>query len=158
MPDGVPLDEARADLPEIVDRVERHHARITVTRDGRPVAVLIDAGDLASLEETLDLLSDPEVRSEIDQAQEDVRASRVTSGGELAARFADFDPGQATDVLVEEYLLQRAARQLTRSEQELVAAAVDARAAGLSWETIGTALGTSAPEAQQRYGTIADRS
>jgi len=157
MSDGLPLEEVRAELPEIVARVERRHARVTVTRGGRPVAVLINAGDLASLEETLALLSDPEAVSEIDQAREDVRAGRSISGDELAARFADFDPGQATDMPVEAYLLQRAARQLTRSEQELVDTVVDARAAGLSWQSIGAALGTSAPEARQRYGAVADR-
>ncbi len=44
---------------EYVDRVERDHERVVVTRNGRPAVVLISTEDLASLEETLDILSDP---------------------------------------------------------------------------------------------------
>ena len=45
---------------EYVDRVEREHERVVVTRNGRPAIVLISIEDLASLEETLAVLSDPE--------------------------------------------------------------------------------------------------
>ncbi len=45
---------------EYVDRVEREHERVVVTRNGRPVIVLISTEDLESLEETLAVLSDPE--------------------------------------------------------------------------------------------------
>jgi antitoxin YefM len=43
---------------EFVDRVDREHERIVVTRNGRPAAVLISPDDLGSLEETLELLGD----------------------------------------------------------------------------------------------------
>ncbi|MFZ1488796.1 MAG: type II toxin-antitoxin system prevent-host-death family antitoxin [Ilumatobacteraceae bacterium] len=45
---------------EYVDRVEREHERVVVTRNGRPTIVPISTEDLASLEETLAVLSDPE--------------------------------------------------------------------------------------------------
>jgi antitoxin YefM len=45
---------------EYVDRVEREHERVVVTRNGRPAIVLISTEDLESLEETLAVLSDPE--------------------------------------------------------------------------------------------------
>ena len=48
--------------------MERHHERVTVTRNGRPVAVLISPADLAELEETLDVLSDPEALADIREA------------------------------------------------------------------------------------------
>jgi hypothetical protein len=35
---------------------------------------------------------------------------------------------------------------------------VAVRAAGLSWQKIGTLLGTSAQAAQQRYGTVVEAS
>ena len=44
----------------MVDRVEHTHDRIVVTRNGRPAAVLVSPAELASLEDTLELLSDPE--------------------------------------------------------------------------------------------------
>ena len=45
-----PLREVRDHFSDVIDRVERHHERVTVTRNGRPVAVLISPADLAELE------------------------------------------------------------------------------------------------------------
>lgn len=42
-----PLREVRDHFSDVVDRVERHHERVTVTRNGRPVAALISPADLA---------------------------------------------------------------------------------------------------------------
>lgn len=41
---------------------------MTVTRNGRPVAALISPADLAELEETLDVLSDPDALADIREA------------------------------------------------------------------------------------------
>jgi hypothetical protein len=73
---------------------------------------------------------------------------------ELAKRFEDFDPTEAHDVPVEEYLLQRAVVARARSEQQLIETVAKARSAGMSWQRIGTLLGTSAQAAQQRYGAV----
>lgn len=54
-----PLRDVRNHFSEVIDRVEQHHERVTVTRNGRPVAVLVSPDDLAALEETLDVLSNP---------------------------------------------------------------------------------------------------
>ena len=62
------LREVRDHFSEVVDRVEHHHERVTVTRNGRPVAVLISPADLAELEETLDVLSDPDALADIREA------------------------------------------------------------------------------------------
>ena len=65
MTDTLPLATVKARLSELVDRVEREDDRIIVTRNGRPAAVLISADDLESLEETLAILSDPELMERI---------------------------------------------------------------------------------------------
>ncbi|MDN5751092.1 MAG: type II toxin-antitoxin system Phd/YefM family antitoxin [Pseudonocardia sp.] len=64
-----PLRNVRDHLSEFVDRAEREHERVVVTRNGRPAAVLIGYDDLAGLEETLDILSDPDALGEIRQAE-----------------------------------------------------------------------------------------
>ena len=56
----VPLRDLHDRLSDYVDKVEHEHERIVVTRDGRRVAVLLSAGDFAELEQTLDVLTDPE--------------------------------------------------------------------------------------------------
>ncbi|HEY6399484.1 MAG TPA: type II toxin-antitoxin system Phd/YefM family antitoxin [Solirubrobacteraceae bacterium] len=60
-----PLRAVRDHLSEIVDRVEREHERVVITRNGREAAVLLSAADLAELEETLSVLSDPQALADI---------------------------------------------------------------------------------------------
>ena len=69
MSETLPFSEVKAHLSEVADRVEREHDRIVVTRNGRPSFVLLSPDDLASLEETLDILQD-------DELMESLRTSR----------------------------------------------------------------------------------
>lgn len=61
----LPLSHVKAHLSEIADRVEGEHDRVVVTRKGRPAAVIVSPDDLESLEETLAVLSDPELMRQI---------------------------------------------------------------------------------------------
>ncbi len=67
---------------EYVDRVERHHERVVVTRNGRPAAVLVSPEDLEALEETLALLSDPEALTDLLEAERDLKAGKGIRGVE----------------------------------------------------------------------------
>lgn len=87
MSDVLPLAEVKAKFSEMVDRVEHQHERITVTRNGRPAAVLLSAEELAILEDTLELLSDPSAMVEIDAARREIQAGRVVAAEALRARY-----------------------------------------------------------------------
>jgi prevent-host-death family protein len=63
-----PLRAVRDHLSEVIDRVEYQHERVVVTRNGRDAAVLVSPEDLAELEETIDVLSDPEALADIREA------------------------------------------------------------------------------------------
>jgi len=65
---------------EYVDRVERDHERVIVTRNGRPAAVLISTDDLASLEETLAVLGDAETMRGLREADDAVAHGDVVRG------------------------------------------------------------------------------
>jgi prevent-host-death family protein len=82
-----PLRAVRDRLSELVDRVEREHERITVTRNGRPVAVLINPDDPAELEETVAVLGDPEVLADIASADAAYRVGDVLRGVEAVRRL-----------------------------------------------------------------------
>ncbi len=89
----VPLGEAKNRLSEYVSDVVSTHERVTITRHGRAAAVLIALDDLASLEETLDILSDPAALAGIREAEHDIAAGdtadEATIRADLAARRAD---------------------------------------------------------------------
>ncbi len=87
MSETLPLAEIKAHLSEIVDRVEREHERVVLTRNGRPAAVIMSPADLEALEDTLDLLSDPDAMREIAEARQDVRDGRSFSAEQLRAKY-----------------------------------------------------------------------
>ena len=65
---------------EFVDRVDREHERVVVTRNGRPAAVLISPDDLDSLEETLELLSNADAVRDLVEAEAAVASGDVVRG------------------------------------------------------------------------------
>lgn len=81
----IPLAEARAQLSRLVDEVVRTHERIEVTRKGRRAAVILSADDYDSIMETLDVLSDPELRQEIRQAEAELDAGEFSTLEEVTA-------------------------------------------------------------------------
>lgn len=76
------LRQVRDHLSEVVDRVEQEHERVTLTRNGRPAAVLISPDDLAQLEETLEVLGDLEALAEIREADAAYARGDVVRGVE----------------------------------------------------------------------------
>jgi len=66
------LRAVKAELSALLDRVQATHERVTITRNGHAAAVLISPEDLESLEETLDVLSNPEAMREIREARADL--------------------------------------------------------------------------------------
>ena len=89
MPETLPLAEIKAHLSEIVDRVEEQHERVTLTRNGRPAAVLISPDDLEALEDTLELLAGPRVRTEIERTRKEIAEGKGIDADELRARYLD---------------------------------------------------------------------
>jgi len=87
MSETLPLAQIKAHLSEIVDRVEREHERVVLTRNGRPAAVIMSTADLEALEDTLELLSDPQALEEIKAGRHDAANGRVVTSEELRAKY-----------------------------------------------------------------------
>ncbi len=83
----LPLAEIKKRLSEIIDGVEGRQDRVVLTRHGRPAAVIISPDELESLEETLDLLSNPKAMRDIRRSEGDIAAGRVVSGDEVRAKY-----------------------------------------------------------------------
>jgi antitoxin YefM len=87
MSETLPLANVKSKFSEMVDRVQHTHDRIIVTRNGRPAAVLISPEELASLEDTLELLSDPEAMHQLDESRRAYAAGDFVTGEELRSRY-----------------------------------------------------------------------
>ena len=55
--DQMALKDVKNQLSAVVDKVEREHERVVITKHGRPAAIVLSVEDLESLEETVDVLS-----------------------------------------------------------------------------------------------------
>jgi prevent-host-death family protein len=82
--DALPLSAVKARLSEIAEEVDRTHRRVQITKNGRSYVVLISAEDLASLEATVELLSDHEAMQRVGQAQTDIESGNFTTGEDMA--------------------------------------------------------------------------
>ena len=87
MSETVPLAQVKSKFSEMVDRVQHTHDRIVVTRNGRPAAVMISPDELASLEDTLELLSDSDALAELAEARQAHAVGDYITKDELRARF-----------------------------------------------------------------------
>ena len=82
-----PLREVRDHLSEVVDRVEHHHDRVVVTRNGHAAAVILSPDDLAELEETIEMLSDNAALADIREADEAYARGDVVRGVDAVRRL-----------------------------------------------------------------------
>lgn len=71
------LRDVKNRLSEVVDQVEREHDRVVITRHGKPAAVVISTDDLASLEETLEVVSRPKLVEQVRQSLAEMAAGEV---------------------------------------------------------------------------------
>ncbi|MGH8824247.1 MAG: type II toxin-antitoxin system Phd/YefM family antitoxin [Jiangellaceae bacterium] len=85
------MAEVKNRLSEVVDRLEREHGRLVITKHGRPAAVVLSIEDLESIEETLDIMSNSELVSDIRQAlaELDQGAASVLSKDQARRLIAD---------------------------------------------------------------------
>jgi antitoxin YefM len=77
MPKKVPFTRARAELSDLLDEVERSHEHVEITRNGRPAAVLMSPEEYEVIQETLEILGDPETLEDLRQSETDVQAGRL---------------------------------------------------------------------------------
>ena len=72
------LADVKNRLSEVVDRLEREHGRVIITKHGHPAAVVISVEDLESLEETLDILDSAALLADIRESLTELSAGQAT--------------------------------------------------------------------------------
>jgi prevent-host-death family protein len=62
----VPVRELRSNLSSLLDEVSDRRDHVLVTRNGSPAAALIPIDEYEALEETMEILSDPDALSALE--------------------------------------------------------------------------------------------
>ncbi len=83
----LPLSEAKAQLSKLVEAVAGRDEQITITRNGRPAAVLISPDEFESWQATIEIMRDPQFMDSIKRGLENLEAGRVLSEDEFDELF-----------------------------------------------------------------------
>ena len=79
----IPATEARKKFFDILSKVERAGAPVTITVNGIPKAVLMNAEDFDSWEETLEIMSDPKLVKGIEESKKELKRGEYVTLDEL---------------------------------------------------------------------------
>ncbi|MCW2702274.1 MAG: Prevent-host-death protein putative antitoxin of system [Blastococcus sp.] len=82
------LASVKAHFSHVIDEVAGTHERVTVTKNGSPVAVILAVEDYESLVETLEILSDPKATAEIREAESQMNDGEVYDEADVRAALA----------------------------------------------------------------------
>lgn len=85
----LPVREFRADLARLLDEVADRREHVTITRRGRPAAVLVPVDEYEALEETAEILSDAGALDDIREGLEDLKAGRLVALDEVRAELRE---------------------------------------------------------------------
>jgi prevent-host-death family protein len=72
----IALTDLRVELPTIIKKIAGGFDRLVVTVFGKPKAVLMNIEELESLEETLDILSEPGALKDIREGLKEAKAGK----------------------------------------------------------------------------------
>jgi antitoxin YefM len=72
----LPLSEVKMKLSQLVEEVVSLDEEITITRNGKPVAIIVSPDEFDSWKETLAIRADAELMAEIRKGLEDIKKKR----------------------------------------------------------------------------------
>lgn len=79
----IPISDVRADLPNLVNKVNKNLDRVIITVNGQPKAILVSAEELESLEETAEILAIPGAKRSIKEGLKQAKKGQGISLSEL---------------------------------------------------------------------------
>jgi len=85
----LPVADARAQLSRLIDEAVATHERFDITRNGRRAAVLLSADDDDTLQDTIAVLSDPELLTAHHEGQAAVEAGDHLDADQLVTAMRE---------------------------------------------------------------------
>lgn len=73
----LPITEARNKFPKIVEEASKTFSRFTITKNGKPEAILISKEEYDALIDSLEILSSKKSMASLRRAKKDVKAGRI---------------------------------------------------------------------------------
>ncbi|OGH10639.1 MAG: hypothetical protein A2857_01800 [Candidatus Levybacteria bacterium RIFCSPHIGHO2_01_FULL_36_15] len=77
------ITNARANLPSLVDKIEKEMGRVVITVNGKPKVVMISTEELESLEETAEILATPGALESIKRGSEQIKKGKFVKLSDL---------------------------------------------------------------------------
>lgn len=75
----ITISDARATLPDLVDKISNNMDRVTITVNGKAKATMISSEELESLEETAEVLSIPNIKKDILKSKRQIKAGNFVT-------------------------------------------------------------------------------
>jgi antitoxin YefM len=88
MAKSIPAREFRSRLSELLDDVADRRDHVLVTRNGKPAAALIPVDEYEALEETAEILSDPDALAAIETGLAELSRGESVTLAELREELA----------------------------------------------------------------------
>lgn len=79
----LPVTKVKRELLEILKAMEEDYVTVTVTRNGKPVGIIMTPDRYEALFETIDILGDSEALQALKTSQEDFESGRVYTHDEV---------------------------------------------------------------------------
>ena len=79
----ITISDARATLPDLVDKISNNMDRVTITVNGKAKATMISSEELESLEETAEVLSIPNIKKDILKSKRQIKAGNFVTLSDL---------------------------------------------------------------------------
>ncbi len=83
MSDFISISDARATLPDLINKISKNMERITITVNGKPKAVVLSSEELESLEETAEILAIPGALESIKKSKEQIKNGKFVELADL---------------------------------------------------------------------------
>jgi prevent-host-death family protein len=79
----MPVTKVKKHLLDILKTMSEEHSTITVTKNGKPVSIMMTPDRYDALMETIEILADPEIMATLASSADDFKKNRVYEDHEV---------------------------------------------------------------------------